>query len=203
MPTKPKPHKLTKKRHLDFTDLSCLRKSEHGVQIDTGYQYEQVRYIWQKYYKRIISKTKELTNAFDAAPYTDHYLMGVCFYVALWYIHQYPTVRSIPGHRFGNYGHMLTSDFYRWVMPVLCGSALVIKEIFWADRLHPENHGTGLFAQRFTALIDCAPIDIQRPDDPVMENALFNGKAGEGHCWKIQIAINFLGWIVMYTGLHL
>ena len=127
-------------------------------------------------------------------------------YVALWYIHQYPTARSIGGHRFGTFmddGRVTTTDFYRWVVPVLFAAAFSIKEIYWEDRFHPENHGTGYFAQRFTSFIDCAPIYVERPDDAVMEHALFDGKSGKGHCYKIQVAINFLGWIVMYTGLHI
>ena len=105
--------------------------------------------------------------------------------------------------RFGNYGRIEVSDFYGFVVPVMFATAMELDEIHWDDRLHHENHGTGLFAQRFTAFVDCGGLKVQRPKDPVVESALFDGKTGSGHVWKMQIGINFLGWIVMYTGLHI
>ena len=41
-----------------------------------------------------------------------------------------------------------------------------------------------------------------RPDDPDLEKATFDGKHGR-HSYKIQVAIDFLGRIIMCTGLHL
>ena len=203
---RPKLHKVSKKLPLDFIDLSSRRKSDTGVLDQTGYTYSQVRHVWQKYHRQIIATVRKMTKrskAFEDSMYTDYYLVGVCFYVGLWYVHTYPQVRNVAATKFGNFGAVEVRDFYTLVVPVIFATAIEIEEIFWKDRLHPHNHGTGLFAQRFTTLVDCGGIPVQRPQDPVMENALFDKKSGKGHCWKMQIAINFLGWIVMYTGLHI
>ena len=50
-------------------------------------------------------------------------------------------------------------------------------------------------------MIDCCPIWVAEPTDPFWADLLFQGKYG-GSCFKIQIGINWLGWIVLFTGLH-
>ena len=55
--------------------------------------------MWEKYNRKVISRVLALTDAFDDVPTTHYYMVGVMFYISLWYIHMYPTVRSIPGHR--------------------------------------------------------------------------------------------------------
>ena len=84
-------------------------------------------------------------------------------------------------------------------MAVMLQLSAVIDEIHY--RLHQDNHGTGLFEKRFTTMIDCCPIWVAEPTDPFWADLLFQGKYG-GSCFKIQIGINWLGWIVLFTGLH-
>ena len=190
---------------VDFIPMSC-NQCESGVLDDTGYANDQIIYMWEKYRFSIVRKARQLAgdnfDEFDDILYA----VGVCLYVALWYIHQYPTVRTLGARTWGKFGRMTKTNFYRLVIPVLCATSLTIKEIFWEDRLHPRNHGVGIFSQRFTAFVDCAPIWVSRPKNKVLENALFSQKGkkgGAGHCYKMQLGVNFLGWIVMYTGLHL
>jgi hypothetical protein len=63
--------------------------------------------------------------------------------------------------------------FFEEIMPIMLQLSTPIDEIDYADRLHPDSHGTSLFAKRFTS-----------------------------SCFKIQIGINWLGWVVLFTGLH-
>ena len=165
-----------------------------------------VEHVWGKWHRKIIRLARELAGdallrrAGEDGLYT---LVGTCWYAGLWYIHDYPAdVGSIGGRQFGNCRFTRT-EFYDLIVPVMIAASLVIDEIRWEDRLNVDNHGTGIFAQRYTAFVDCAPIYVQRPTNKDLENALFDGKTGKGHCYKIQIGINFLGWIVMYTRMHI
>jgi hypothetical protein len=116
-----------------------------------------------------------------------------------------PTVANIGQARFGKYrfvkGGRGISSFYGFVVPVLVALANAVNEIHYSDRLHPNNHGTWLLAKRFTAIVDCAPVFVRQPVDRFWQSLLFQYKYG-ACCLKIQVAINFLGWIVFYTGMH-
>jgi hypothetical protein len=61
--------------------------------------------------------------------------------------------------------------FFEEIMPImLLQLSTLIDEIDYADRLHPDNHGTGLFAKRFTTIIDCCPIYLGcRANRPPLE----------------------------------
>jgi hypothetical protein len=78
---------------------------------------------------------------------------------------------------------------------------LEIDEIHYNDRLHPRNHGTGMFEQFITCFVDCAPVFVVEPRDKRLSDLLMQPKYGQC-CYKIQIATNFLGWICFYSGLH-
>jgi hypothetical protein len=51
-------------------------------------------------------------------------------------------------------------------------------------------------------IFDTAPIFVVEPKPKWLGNALHQPKYG-GTVYKIQIGINFLGWICCYTGPHL
>jgi hypothetical protein len=42
MTVAPNRHRKTKKKALNFIDLSCRKKSDSGVKAETGYSYAQV-----------------------------------------------------------------------------------------------------------------------------------------------------------------
>jgi hypothetical protein len=72
------------------------------------------------------------------------------------------------------------------IMPIMLQLSALIDEIDYADRLHPDNHGTSLFAKRFTTMIDCCPIWVAEPTGPFWSDLLFQGKYG-GPCFKIDV----------------
>merc|ERR1711918_326001 len=50
--------------------------------------------------------------------------------------------------------------------------------------------------------VDCAPVLTKDSSDAFWRDSIYQHKYGSC-CFKIQLGINFLGWIVLYTGLHL
>jgi hypothetical protein len=113
----------------------------------------------------------------------------------------YPTEAAIPGWSFGGLYRFTKKLFFEEIMPVVLQLSTPIDEIDYAGRLSPGGHGMGLFAKRFTTMIACCPIWVAEPTDPLWSDLLFQGKHW-GSCFKIQIGINWLGWTVLFTGLH-
>ena len=196
---------LSTAQHVNFYRMSS-NGCATGVKSDTGYSAPVIKYVWRKYRAQLINAARGYEGFRFVVNEGDDALaeyVGLCLYAALWYMHIYPTVAAIGGWEFGRRTkrYFSKSEFYACVMPIIVELALIIDEVDYADRLHPRNHGTGILYRRFTALIDCAPIFVRDPTDSFWSSLLFQGKYN-GAVFKIQVAINFLGWIVLYTGLH-
>jgi hypothetical protein len=84
--------------------------------------------------------------------------VGLCYYAMPWHMHIYPTEAAIPGWSFGGVYRFTKKRFLEESMPIMLQLPALIDEIHYADHLHPDGHGTGLFAKRFTTMIDCCPI---------------------------------------------
>jgi len=189
--------------HVCFAEFSSNRCTS-GVLSDTGYSDDVVQWTWRKYAPQLIAHATGL-DAFQVYVRGGNHALeqrvGLCYYAMLWYMHIYPTEAAIPGWSFGGVYRFTKKRFFEEIMPIMLQLSTLIDEIDYADRLHRDNHGTGLFAKRFTTMIDCCPIWVAEPTDPFWSDLLFQGKYG-GSCFKIQIGINWLGWIVLFTGLH-
>lgn len=144
----------------------------------------------------------------------------VYFYFVWKYIHLYPTWEQSPAV-------LWTADMVKQqgcgispatlrdqVLAYLVALALAIDEIHWEDRLDAFNH-TEHMQTRFTAMLDTAPLVINDPVGKINKHT-FQPKY-KASCFKmqvalpqrcaeisvvIQIAIDLLCNIVLYTGLH-
>ena len=180
--------------HGNFLDFSSNGRAT-GVKFDTGYNLNAVQVVWEKYGRRLIHAV-ELYKGFRVAR-----SQGACaledevaaaFYCALWYMHQYPTTDGVRGWLFGKSKRQYSKKkFYQCAIVVLFKLATMINEVHFDDRLHPDNHGTGIFSRFFTLIIDCAPIFVPDPVNEFFARGLYSTKYGTP-AYKIQIGINFL-----------
>jgi hypothetical protein len=178
-----------------------------GVLHDTGYRMNVLEAVWTKYRVSLLRRVENYKGFMVAKKQGAYQLeeqVGFAMYVALNYIHQYPTVASYS--QFKAFGRsrksMSKTTFYSQAVTVMVELARLIDEVHYSDRLHPDSHGTGFFRRYFTVIVDCAPVMVQDCIRTFWRDQLFQGKY-HAPCFKIQIGINFLGWIVLYTGLHI
>lgn len=116
-------------------------------------------------------------------------------FLAYKYIHQYPAREneSVLG--------ISSTTLHNKVLPTLHTLATGINEIHWEDRLDPYNH-TPDFPYYVTGIVDTVPIVVLEPEDALLRHWLFNPKYG-APVYKAQIAIDFLGRIIFFSGPHL
>ena len=175
-----------------FTEFSSNRRAT-GVKADTGYSLHALEYVWEKHKPALLDAARTFKGFEMYARSSQKRLetrVAVCTYCCLFYIHEYPTQATLCGHRFGD--HTVTKTaFHTQVTPILYILATILKEIFYDDRLHEDNHGTGIMSKRVTTIIDCAPIFVQEPSDKDLANALYQKKYG-GCCYKIQVCVGLL-----------
>ena len=180
--------------------------TDRGVHKETGYPTELLNLVWDRY-----ARPRRRTGIVDAfrthGEFTKYADIGIdatvaiMLYVALWYIHTHPVLSVIGQRDFRDFGRVTEQKFYSMVVPVLIAFASEVDEIHDNDRYHPRNHGTGLFAQYISCFVDTAPVYVVEPDDEQLTEKLMQPKYGE--CvYKFQVAVNHLGWICCYTGLH-
>lgn len=179
---------------------------ESGVLHDTGYSHELLAYIWHR--KKIQAEVARLVllapfDLYKSSPYYygPETIVALCFYAALWYIHFYPSAVAFGQRDWRHFGRMSTNNFYDMVCLVLTTFSTAMDEIHYNDRLHPKNHGSGIFEKYVTCFVDTVPIYVSEPKDKQLSDLLMQPKYG-GHVYKLQVAINFLGWIVYYSGPH-
>jgi hypothetical protein len=82
-------------------------------------------------------------------------------------MHIYPTEAAIPGWSFGGVYRFTKKRFFEEIMPSMLQLSALIDEIDYADRMHPDNHGTGLFAKdQWTSgsVVEGAPTEEPGPD---------------------------------------
>ena len=177
-------------------------RCDSGVLRETGYPAPLLDYIWHKYGQAVTAALSNYTAFLDIADVMDlPQAIAILLYVALWYIHVHPAISTIGQRDWTHFGRVSERKFYDLVVPVLFAFSDDIDEIDQGDKYHHMNHGTGFFAKFFTAFVDCAPINYVEPADSVLCGLLMQPKYG-CCCYKIQVAVNFFGWIVYYSGPH-
>ena len=185
---------------LHWRDLSGSG-TDRGVLKETGYPVGLFDLIWHRYADPIVAA---FTNHHAFVKYQKLGIdatVATMLYVALWYIHTHPVLSVIGQREFREFGRVTERKFQDMVLPVLFAFAAAVNEIEDNDRYHPRNHGTGLFGQYISCYVDTAPVMVVEPDDEQLADLLIQPKYGQ--CvWKFQVAVNHLGWICCYTGLH-
>ena len=180
-------------------------KRESGVRDDTGYPYQLLELIWDRpAIQNEVSALKLLSpyNLWEDHPGGADTKIALFFYVALWYIHQYPNRRSIGGRDWRYFGRLTDNHFYDYVCDVLIRFSQAINEIDYNWRFHPKNHGAGNIFNRFvTCFVDTTPLFVKQPTDDDLRQRLFHKKY-MACVYKIQVAVNFLGWICYWSGPH-
>ena len=122
-----------------------------GVLHDTGYRMNVLEAVWTKYRVSLLRRVENYKGFMVAKKQGAYQLeeqVGFAMYVALNYIHQYPTVASYS--QFKAFGRsrksMSKTTFYSQAVTVMVELARLIDEVHYSDRLHPDSHGTGFFA---------------------------------------------------------
>ena len=189
---------------VQFRELSGSRVPA-GVLAETGYPEPLINYVWTKYGLRA---PHNLVATLEVQPPYCHYykvgpanIIAALLYVGLWYIHTYPSTSAMMQRPFKYIGRVSKRKFYEMVVPVLRAFSDAMDEIYYNDRLHPMNHGLGIFANFVTCFVDTAPIYVLEPTNKALRDMLAQPKYG-GCVYKFQIAVNFLGWICYYSGPH-
>ena len=145
----------------------------------TGYPEEHLDYIWDKY------------CTLPSSPIANK---GVLLQ-GLKFIHRYPRWRQV------DYDLKTSSwSLSHHVIPGLHWLGSTLNEIHWHERLNPYNHSVH-FPCYVTGLVDTTPVYVQTPTDSQMRKLLYNPKYGRT-VYKLQIGIDFLGRIVLFSGLH-
>jgi hypothetical protein len=192
--------------HVDFVLFSC-NKCASGVLLDHGFPLELVQYVWDKHGHAMADFLSDhsafawlLADGSWKCKYGKYHdrRVALCLYAALWYHHHTPAaLKAIGGHSFGDEGKAIKEGTFReQVMPVVFYLAGCLDEVNSADRFDWGNHGTGMMRRRITRMFDTCPIVVT--EGP----GLFQPKYG-APVYKLQIGINFLGWITDATGPHL
>lgn len=177
-------------------------RCDSGVARETGYPAPLLNYVWHKYGQAVtialanyeaFLKIAEVVELPDA--------IAIMLYVGLWYIHTHPAKSTFGQRDWTHFGRISERKFYDLVLPVLFEFSNRMDEICADDRYHPMNHGTGFCARFITAIVDCCPVNMVEPKDPALCALLMQPKYG-CCCYKLQVAVNFFGWIVYYSGPH-
>jgi hypothetical protein len=129
-----------------------------GVLHDTGYRMNVLEAVWTKYRVSLLRRVENYKGFMVAKKQGAYQLeeqVGFAMYVALNYIHQYPTVASYS--QFKAFGRsrksMSKTTFYSQAVTLMVELARLIDEVHYSDRLHPDSHGTGFFRHYFTVIV--------------------------------------------------
>ena len=180
-------------------------RRDSGVLAETGYETPLLAYIWHKYgYLQphgLVATLAAQDPFWKYGKYGVENVIAAMLYAALWYIHVYPSAVSFGQRNFEFIGRISTRKFYEMVVPVLVAFSDAINEINYNDRLHPANHGLGIFENYITCFVDTAPIFVKEPRNRQLAALLMQPKYG---CcvYKFQIAVSHMGWICYYSGPH-
>ena len=171
---------------------------ESGVLYATGFCIEVIETVWQKYSRRLIhaiySHAAATDLEFEAGfgplrgdPDKLEFEVALSLYAGLRYVHQYPTAEGIRDVHYGRSGRWFSKTrFYATAVKVMRKLANIINEVHYSDRLHYANHWIGLFANRFTTIVDCSPLYVRDPVDSFWSDLVWQKKYN-GAVWKFQI----------------
>jgi len=93
------------------------------------------------------------------------------------------------------------TKLHQRIIPTLYSLADIYDEIHWDDRLNQFNH-IPYFPPSLTGIVDTLPVYVQQPSNSTLKRLLYNPKYG-GTVYKLQLGIDFLGRIILFTGPHL
>ncbi len=117
------------------------------------------------------------------------------FFNAYKYLHRYPSRNDL------DVLGCSRATLHDKILPVIYQLADSVNEIFWDDRLDPYNH-IPFFSANVTGAVDTVPIYVQQPQNSTLRHMLYNPKYA-GTVYKMQIGIDFLGRIVLFSGPHI
>jgi hypothetical protein len=124
------------------------------------------------------------------------------FFLVFVYMHKMPQLNWIEAFRSRDGAfEASTSSFQDNVFPIATALANIICEINYNWRLDPFNHGFPPFDRSFTGIVDTLPVYIPEPHNWYLSTFFHQPKYG---CCvlKMQLGINLLGDIILWTGPH-
>ena len=148
-----------------------------GVLHDTGYPHKLLRLIWSRpavknevAYLCMLDEFSKFKNRKGGA----EYVVALCFYAGLWYMHLYPSAIAFGQRVWRGFGRLSKDNFYDLVCFVIIRFSQVIKEHDYNWRLHPDNHGVGSIFERYvTCFVDTTPLFYSSPDDKALYDRLY------------------------------
>ena len=131
---------------------------DSAVTTETGYSAEVLDYVWWAYSERLDAGVKSLDRPLEVSSTK----LQALVYIGFAYIHQYPRSMKLVPKVLSTpiTGAVSPQKFYAEVVPVLLVLSRLVEETFWEDRLHPYNHGSHLFKDRFTTIFDGTDINV-------------------------------------------
>ena len=187
---------------MSWTIRDC--ETPHGCQADTGYFRSTLQHILDKY-----SGPNYTFRGLLPPRVRSPHMRAVYFYCFFMLMHlQLNMDRKMEWSEVtnGRVGNIQKNGLSRWifyneVLPIGDALATLIDEVDTSWRYDLNNHAP-YFRTRYTAIVDTFPVYVT--GSSVFANAqLLWGAKYHRYIYKIQIGINFLGNIVLWTGLHL
>ena len=187
---------------MSFSVRDC--ETPHGCEADTGYHASTLQHIYDKY----SGPHGTFRGILKQRAYKSHMRM-VYFYCFFMLVHldlnldrkmEWSEVTSGRVQRIAKHG-LGKKTIYDSVIPIGDALAMLIDEVDTNWRYDPYNHAP-YFRTQYTAIVDTFPVYVT--GSSTFANAqLIWGAKYERYIYKIQIGINFLGNIVLWTGPHL
>jgi len=155
------------------------KHSSSEIKILTGYPKTVLDRLWEQYS--------------PAFPITTRYYDFVNVFIYIHHYCKYKLSKKVFGF----------SPLYisQRILPLMNLMANTFDEIDWNDRLNNYNHSWH-FPYLITGIIDTFPIYVSQPKTYRLAKLLFNGKY-KRCIYKIQLGIDFLGRIIVFSGPHL
>jgi hypothetical protein len=195
----------TRFRHtLSTTMVSTIRECEtpSGCHADTGYFPSTLQYILEKYSGPDYTFRGQLPRR-TRQPWM-RIVYFYCYFVLMHlqlHMDRPEEWSQITSGRVAALSEGLSEDTIRYqVLPIGDALAALIDEVDADLRYNPYNHAP-FFRTRYTAIVDTFPVYVTGTGEFASAQMLW-GEKYQRYIYKVQIGVNFLGEIVLWTGLH-
>ena len=175
--------------------------AQTNIEADTGFAASTVQYIWDKYNAWNGSVPGTFGGQLSPPIYQKWRRCGYLVLFLMWVHLGLTPARTNQWHVQHVKMPMSTETWRTEVVGVGHALANIISEIDYDRRLDLYNHAP-LFKYYVTALVDTLPIYVPHPSSFAMRKLLYQPKY-KACVFKMQLGVNFLGQIVLWTGPHL
>ena len=170
----------------------------------TGFEEHTLQHMWDKYNAYAGSPPGTFGGQLPPIVRGGLQRRAYHFLCVFLYIHQLPQNNWDGVFKLCNGKKIfrMTATHWQPMHDVADALASIITEIVYDDRLDLFNHVGGPFSYFYTGIVDVFPVFVPAPHSFSMRRQLFQPKY-DACVYKIQIAVTFMGNIILWTGPHL